>query len=280
MLYYRKILALICVLLATTRLQAKKQPSVYSIDKLRSLSNTERPAATVQIAEEIRMLPASLVKLQLADALSNVATEDDPSQATLQAVAQTLSQALSEHPLPEKKNKVPLPYLHLAEYVRYWGVTTDLNDPLLSQAEQNLAANDVDIEKADFTLKDLHGKKVTLSQLRGKIVLINFWAPWCPGCRLEMPDLDAIYTHFQSQGLVVLSITNDNSFNVSSFVQGSGYHPTVLLDTDSKTIKEFHITGIPKIYVFDRDGKLVAQSMDQCSQRQMLTMLAKAGLRQ
>ncbi|MGH9615832.1 MAG: TlpA disulfide reductase family protein, partial [Acidobacteriaceae bacterium] len=212
------------------------------------------------------------------DALSHLATEADPSQELLQAVADTLSQSLSQYPLPEKKNKLPMPYLDLAKYVRYGHVATNLNDARLAQAEQMLSAKDAEIEKADFTLKDLHGKKVTLSELHGKIVLVNFWATWCPPCRVEMPDLDTIYTHFQSQGLVVLSITNENPFKVASLINATGYHLAVLLDSDGKVFKQFHITGIPKSFVFDRDGKLVAQSMDQCSQRQFLAMLSKAGL--
>ena len=278
---FKRAIFLALILLLSTGLQAK-QPSessvVHQLDKLRSLSAAERPAATVQIATDIRALPPGLPKVKLADALSHLATEADPRQETLQAVAQTLSQALSEHPLAEKKGQPPMPYVDLANYVRYGNVTTDLNDPRLTQAEQRLAAKDAEIEKADFTLKDLHGKKVTLSELHGKIVLVNFWATWCPPCRVEMPDLDAIYGHFRSQGLVVLSITGEDPMKVASSISGSGYRPTVLFDSGGQVGKQFHITGIPKSFVFDRNGKLVAQSMDQCTQHQFLAMLVKAGL--
>jgi peroxiredoxin len=103
-----------------------------------------------------------------------------------------------------------------------------------------LAANDVGIEKVDFTLKDIRGKKVTLSELRGKIVLVNFWATWCPPCRKEMPDLNAIYTHFQSQGLVILSISDESLLKVGPFITSAGYHPPVLLDDGGKVAKQFH----------------------------------------
>jgi len=107
---------------------------------------------------------------------------------------------------------------------------------------------------------------------------VNFWATWCAPCRLEMGNLDALYTHFQSQGLVVLSITDEDSFKVGSFIGGSGYHPPVLIDDSGKVHKEFHIEGIPRTFVFDRDGKLVAEAIDQRTQRQFLAMLAKADL--
>jgi peroxiredoxin len=171
-----------------------------------------------------------------------------------------------------------MPYTDLAKLARYEQVNVDFKDPLLTKASEILAANDAEIEKVDFTLKDLHGKKVTLSELRGKIVLVNFWATWCPPCRAEMPDLDLIYTHFQSQGLVILSISDEDGFKVNSFISPNGYHPPVLLDTGGKVAKQFHIDGIPKTFVFDREGKLVAQSIDMRTQHQFLMMLAKAGL--
>jgi peroxiredoxin len=258
--------------------QATESSITNQLKTLRGVPAAQRPAATIKIAEDIRTLPPGLPKLKLADGLSHLATEGDPGQQALQSVADTLSQALSESPLPAKGEQPPMPYMDLAKLVRFEHVTTDLKDPLLTKADQILAVNDAEIEKADFTLKDLHGKKFTLSELRGKIVLVNFWATWCSPCRLEMPDLDAIYTHFQSQGLVVLSLSDEDAFKVNSFVIQGGYHPPVLLDTGGKVAKEFHVDGIPQSFVFDREGKLVAQSIDMRTQHQFLMMLAKAGL--
>jgi len=271
---------LIATLLATPALHAQATESSITnqLKGLRSVPTSQRPAATTKIATDIRTLPPGLTKVKLADGLSHLATEGDPGHETLQAVAQTLSQALSEFPITPKNDQTPMPYMDLAKLARYENVTVDLKDPLIDKADQILVANDAEIEKADFTLKDLHGKKVTLSELRGKIVLVNFWATWCPPCRAEMPDLDAIYTHFQSQGLVVLSISDEEPFKVNSYIAPTGYHPPVLLDTGGKVAKQFHIDGIPKTFVFDRDGKLVAQSIDMRTQHQFLMMLAKAGL--
>ena len=249
------------------------------LDGLRAVPDPQRPAATTKIANDIRTLPPGLPKLKLADSLTHLATEGDPGQETLQAVADTLAQALKETPQPPLKDGRPaMPYTDLAKLARYEGITTDFKDPMLSIADDILVANDADVAKADFTLKDLQGKKYTLSALKGKIVLVNFWATWCQPCRKEMQDLDLIYTHYQQQGLVVLSITNENPFQVNNYLSPLGYHPPVLTDDGGKVAKQFHVDGLPRTFVFDRDGKLVAESIDMRTQRQFFAMLAKAGL--
>ena len=273
-------------LLAAPALRAadNKPPTEADITKrmgkLRdTASPAQRDADTAKIAADIATLPAGLPKLRLADGLSHLATEADPSPATLQAVITTLSTALAENPVPAKNDKPATPYMDIARITRYMGGTTTLSDPQLTQATSILIANDAEIEHADFTLTDLHNKKVTLSELRGKIVLVNFWATWCPPCRKEMPDLDAFYNHYKSQGLVVLSISDEQMFKVGSFIQQAGYTYPILLDPTRATFKKFHIEGIPQTFVFDRQGKLVAQSIDECSRRQLSAMLSKAGLK-
>ncbi|NYF81348.1 TlpA disulfide reductase family protein [Granulicella arctica] len=276
----RTLLLTLALLTPTTLLAQVSESSITKqIQTLRSVPDAQRPAATIKTAMDIRTLPAGLPKLKLAYGLSHLVTEGDQGHDALQAVATTLALSLAESPQPAKDGGVPPgPYLSLASLVRYEGVTVELNDPLLAKAGEILAANDADVAKADFTLKDLHGKKVTLSELRGKIVLVNFWATWCPPCRKEMPDLDVIYTHFQPQGLVVLSISDEEMFKVGSFVTQANYHPPVLLDPGRKVATQFHVEGIPKSFVFDREGKLVGQSIDQMTQHQFLVMLAQAGL--
>jgi peroxiredoxin len=269
------------ILAAVPYLHAQASPSKIAgeLDKLRSLSDQQRPIATVKVATEISALPPGIEKVKLADGASHLVTEGDQGQDALQAVADALSKALAETPVPSKNDEPPMPYFDLARLARYERVTVSLSDPLYKKANDILAANEADIAKADFTLKDLNNKKWTLSQLRGKIVLVNFWATWCPPCRTEMPNLDLIYTHFASEGLVILSITDENPFTVNSFLQGKNYHPPVLIDSGGAVHKQFHITGIPQTFVFDRDGKLTGVAIDQSTQRQFLSLLAQAGLK-
>jgi thiol-disulfide isomerase/thioredoxin len=280
MTFMHKALLAAAVLLAAPHLYATSTEADITgqIKTLRSLNATQRPATTIKVAMDIESLPAGMPKLRLADILSHLVTEGDQGQDALQAVANTLAKALAESPIPAKGDLPPGPYMDLASLVRYKQVTVTLDDPLLVKADQVLIANDADVQKADFTLKDLHNKKFTLSQLRGKIVMVNFWATWCGPCRLEMPDLDKIYTHFEPQGLVILSITDEDGFNVNSFISSNNYHPPVLLDPGGAVHKQFHIEGIPKTFLFNRDGRLLGETIDQCTGRQFLQLLSKTDL--
>jgi len=194
-----------------------------------------------------------------------------------------LATALEETPAkPVAKTGAPNgAYVELAELARYEHLSVEqavADSDQYKQATAQLVANDADIEKQDFTLKDLHGKKWTLSELHGKIVVVNFWATWCPPCRKELPDLDAIYTHFQSKGLVILGLDDEDPFKITQFFGGHDLSYPVLLDTNRKMANAFHVDGIPKTFVFNRDGKLVTQSIDMRTRRQFLAMLAQAGL--
>jgi peroxiredoxin len=93
-----------------------------------------------------------------------------------------------------------------------------------------------------------------------------------------MPDLQSLYAQFKNQGLVVLSISDEESGKVSPFVAERGITYPVLLDPGRKVNEEFKVEGIPKSFVYDRDGKLVAQSIDMRTKGQFLQMLSQAGL--
>ncbi len=276
----RRTLLLVGTLLAAPLLfgQVKESTIVDQLKSLRAVADAQKPAEIIKIAGEIGTLPANEKKVKLADSLAHLVTEGDQGTDAKQAVADTLAKSLSETPIPPKKDQPPMPYADLAKLVRYENVSVKLDDPLYAKATQKLADDEAEIAKADFTLRDLKGKKVTLSELRGKIVMVNFWATWCAPCQLEMRDLDAIATYFQKQDLVVLSITDEDMFKVGSFLASMNYHPSVLFDPSGKIHQQFHVDGIPRTFLFNRDGKLLSVAIDQRTRKQFLAMLSKTDL--
>ena len=93
-----------------------------------------------------------------------------------------------------------------------------------------------------------------------------------------MPDLETLYERFQSKGLVVLAISDEEASKVEPFIRERGVKFPVLLDPGRKVNKTFIVDGIPHSFVYDRNGSLVAQSIDMRTQKQFLEMLGKAGL--
>ena len=250
-----------------------EKPIYDQIHTIRQVPDNLRGQVTKDLALKIRALPPTPNKLTLAAGLASLATEGDFGHENLQEVATTLAQAIKEEKPPSSD-----PYLELASLVRYEHVSASLDSPQYSAAMAKLQADDDARQKADFTLTDLSGKSWTLKDLKGKVVLLNFWATWCPPCRKEMPDLEALSRCFEPQGLVILGIDDEEARTIQPFIKQQGITYPVLLDPGRKVNTLFQIEGIPKTFVYDRGGKLVSQSIDMRTQKQFLEMLASAGL--
>ena len=109
----------------------------------------------------------------------------------------------------------------------------------------------------DFALTDLKGKNWTLSELRGKVVFVNFWATWCPPCIKELPSMQALKNRIPNSSFQMLTILyNDRPELGQSLVIKSGYDFPVLIDPNSTTGKQYGLTGVPETFIIDRDGIL------------------------
>ncbi|HEX8984615.1 MAG TPA: TlpA disulfide reductase family protein, partial [Bryobacteraceae bacterium] len=198
---------------------AGEQPLADQLRGLRRVPDEARGGATRRLAAEIRRLPATPNKLALAQGLANLSTEGDFGRQTLQEVAGMLAAALAEQPAAGGKDGNAEAYATLAQLVRYEQVHVSLKAAPFAAALAKLEADDRRRASADFALQDLQGKEWKLSSLRGKVVLVNFWATWCPPCREEMPDLGRLYARFAPKGFVVLAISDEEAVKVAKFAQ-------------------------------------------------------------
>lgn len=109
----------------------------------------------------------------------------------------------------------------------------------------------------DFVLPRLDGRVQKLSNYRGKVVMVNLWATWCPPCLTEMPVLDEIVATYGPRGLVVLGIASDDDASaVERFVQKESPQMEILLDPGGAVGTQYGITGYPETFFVDREGRL------------------------
>ena len=109
----------------------------------------------------------------------------------------------------------------------------------------------------DFTLDTLDGGTVTLSELRGRAVLLNFWASWCLPCRTEMPAIERVHQRLNDQGLAVIGLnvtSQDTEAAARAFAQEYGLTFPIALDREGRASAQYDLMGLPSTYFIDRDG--------------------------
>jgi cytochrome c biogenesis protein CcmG/thiol:disulfide interchange protein DsbE len=125
-------------------------------------------------------------------------------------------------------------------------------------AQVNAAAGEIGSTAPEFELADLSGKKVHLSDFKGKVVILDFWATWCGPCRMEIPEFVKLQDKYRDKGLEIvgLSLDSDGESAVRPFAAKHGINYTMLLANDDTARQYGGIAGIPTTFVLDRQGKV------------------------
>lgn len=116
----------------------------------------------------------------------------------------------------------------------------------------------------DFTLEDMDGKTYTLSSLRGNVIMVNFWATWCPPCREEIPSMESVYQALKNDNFIVLAINQwETPDHVFSYMGQLDVYPNfpILFDRDSSVSVAFGVQGLPTTLLIDKQGRVIYRAL-------------------
>ena len=126
-------------------------------------------------------------------------------------------------------------------------------------SSQGIAAPQVGFLAPDFELTSLDGASYTLSASRGRPVIINLWAAWCPPCRAEMPALQQMHEEYKGRGLIILAVnatTQDDPHEIPAFIKQYGLTFPILLDETGEVSRAYQLRSLPSSYFIGRDGRV------------------------
>ncbi|MFJ7754738.1 TlpA disulfide reductase family protein [Peribacillus muralis] len=132
------------------------------------------------------------------------------------------------------------------------------NEPNSQEETDSLGGLKIGAKAPNFSLKTLDGKQVELADYKGKKVMLNFWATWCPPCKKEMPDME-LYTKQAGDDVIVLAVNIDPENDVQSFVKENGITFTIPLDSNSAknpVNEQYKVLSIPTTYFIDKKGDI------------------------
>jgi len=142
------------------------------------------------------------------------------------------------------------------------------------KANANLSGKDA----ADFKFRSLDGKEFSLQALRGKVVLLDFWATWCGPCRKDMPALERIYGEFGDRGLVMLGMNvGEDREAVSKFLAANKLSYPIVLAGQMEMLESYSVTAFPTVVLIDREGKIALYHVGSGSESELREALAALG---
>lgn len=145
-------------------------------------------------------------------------------------------------------------------------------DPGAIQASTTTAGIDIGLMAPTFTLKNLAGEKVDLKEYKGRKIMINFWATWCPPCKEEMPAMEKFYKN-HSEEIEILAINLDPQNDVKAFAEKNKLSFPILLDESGTTQQIYQIISIPTTFIIDEDGVILRKHIGSMSYEQMEELL-------
>ena len=241
---------------ARTELRTGEAPQTYIL----TLYQQEGPVVELLVGQQDFMLQSAFFDLT-AIIRKRAAAENRPAPDDLKVtVTVTFAQTQTDRPIEDSAFVFTPP--EGAELVTEFGP-----QPLTGKPAP------------DFTLTSLSGQRATLSELRGRVVLLDFWATWCPPCRTAMPHLEKLRQEFAQKGLTVLGVTTEDADTVGPFIREHKITFPILLDPDGVAARAYRVTGIPRSLIIDREGKVHADLTGWGGEEVLRAKLAELGIK-
>ncbi len=152
--------------------------------------------------------------------------------------------------------------------INFWLLAGVFCTPVLADTppplQSSLVAVKPRLPAPDMVLKDLDDKTVNLAALKGKVVLVNFWATWCPPCRHEFPSMERLRLAFDKKPLVILAVNQgENAEVIESFTSQLELAPKfpILLDLEGEAMAYWTVRGLPTTYILDKRGRIAYRAI-------------------
>jgi len=130
----------------------------------------------------------------------------------------------------------------------------------------------------DFTLTTLSGEKVTLASLRGRVVLLDFWATWCGPCKIELPHIQRLHEELEKKGLTILAISSEQETQVRRFMERAGYTIPTSVDGGAAVTRSYGVTAYPTVFVIDKEGVIRSHFIGLRTEDVLRAAIKSAGL--
>ncbi len=127
-----------------------------------------------------------------------------------------------------------------------------------------------DSQGVDFSLPDLEGNNTSIKDYRGNVVVLNFWATWCPPCRAEIPDFIDVHESYKDKNVVFFGISADDLDSLKNFTSEFGMTYPTLYDADGRVHGMFKINAIPHTFILDKEGNIVFNQLGMMSKQQLI----------